>query len=108
MGVARYQRIPKEMRTFNGKLYASKKEMDWAMKFQALAAQGKITEYEEQKRIELVPKDALGRAVCYVADFYFMENGTRKVVDAKGHKTQLYMLKKRILYHLHGIEIEEV
>ena len=30
------------------------------------------------------------------------------VVDVKGHRTEVYLIKKRLMRHVHGIEIEEV
>lgn len=105
---ARYKRSPKEDRTWNSRLYDSKNEMNWAIKLHTLNDAGKIKELREQVKFVLVPKDAENRAICYVADFVFIESGKEVVMDAKGHKTQLYTLKKRLMKFLHGIEIEEV
>jgi hypothetical protein len=51
-----------------------------------------------------------GEKVCtYKADFvYFNKAGTRIVEDAKGMKTPIYNLKKRLLFVAHGITISEV
>ena len=42
----------------------------------------------------------------YRADFTFRRDGRRVVVDAKGHKTDTYLMKKAIL-SAQGIEIHE-
>lgn len=94
---------------FNGKWYASKREADVAAKLQPLAGRGIIKDYQEQKRITLVPGDGKLRPVVYVADFYYCDlDGTPHVLDAKGFKTQVYRLKKRLAALLLHIEIEEV
>ena len=43
----------------------------------------------------------------YIADFCYLENGVRHVVDAKGHRTPTYKLK-RWLRLQDGITVEEV
>ena len=94
---------------FNGKWYASKREADVAAKLQPLAERGLIKDYQEQKRITLVPGDGKLRPVVYVADFYYCDpDGTPHVLDAKGFKTQVYRLKKRLAALLLRISIEEV
>jgi len=93
---------------FNGKWYASEREAKYAAKLQPLAERGLITEYKEQDRIVLVPKDGKLRSIVYVADFTFKDNGKFRVLDAKGYKTQVYRLKKRMAALLLGITIEEV
>ncbi len=93
----------------NGKWYASKREADVAAKLQPLAERGLIKDYQEQKRITLVPGDGKLRPVVYVADFYYCDpDGTPHVLDAKGFKTQIYRLKKRLAALLLCISIEEV
>ena len=89
--------------------YASKHEAQAAVSYQILARAGKIKNYEEQKRIVLVPGDGKLRPVVYVADFYYTDlDGTQHIVDAKGFKTPVYRLKKRLAALLLGIVIEEV
>ena len=49
------------------------------------------------------------RAVNYIADFtYNDENGLRVVEDAKGMKTKEYIIKRKLMLHIHGIRIKEV
>jgi hypothetical protein len=89
--------------------YASIHEANAAVNYQALARAEKIKNYEEQKRITLVPGDGKLRPIVYVADFYYTDlDGTPHVVDAKGFKTQVYRLKKRLAALLLHIAIEEV
>ena len=48
-----------------------------------------------------------GRAIKYVADFVYEENGQTVVEDVKGVKTPVYKLKKRMLAEKYGIVIKE-
>jgi hypothetical protein len=88
--------------------YASKREATAAAAFQALANGGLIKDYEEQKRITLVPGNGKLRPIVYVADFYYVDDRGAHVVDAKGFKTPVYRLKKRLAALLLHIEIEEI
>lgn len=93
---------------FNGKMYASQHEANTAAKLQPLARAGKIKQYEEQKRIVLVPGDGKLRSIIYIADFFFIDlDGTPHLLDAKGFKTPVYRLKKRLAALLLRITIEE-
>lgn len=94
---------------YNGKTYDSQREAGWAALLQGLAWAGKIRDYEEQKRITLVPGDGKIRPIVYMADFYYVDlDGTPHVLDAKGFKTPVYRLKKKLAALLLRIEIEEV
>jgi len=89
--------------------YASKHEAAVALKLQALERAGQIRLLHEQVRITVVPGNGRLRPVVYVADFsYFDADGHRHYLDAKGFKTPVYRLKKRLAALLLGIEIEEV
>ena len=78
-----------------------------------LARAGKISNLRLQVPFELIPTEPQGtkrlRAIKYIADFvYTDENGALHVEDVKGVKTAVYQLKKRLMYHVHGIIIDEV
>jgi hypothetical protein len=89
--------------------YASKREMEVATKLHALASGRLINDLREQVRIELIPADPPFKAVVYIADFtYFDLDGKFHVLDAKGVKTAVYQVKKKLLWHTRRIQIEEV
>lgn len=48
--------------------------------------------------------------VSYVADFVYIDcrTGETVVEDAKGMKTEVYKIKKKLMVHIHGIYIREV
>jgi hypothetical protein len=88
--------------------YASRHEAEVAASLAALERAGKIKELREQVRIVLVPQNGKLRAVVYVADFTYQDENGLHVLDAKGFKTPVYRLKKRLAALLLGITIEEV
>jgi hypothetical protein len=89
--------------------YASKHEAEIAAKLHALARCGQITELAEQVPITLVEGKNGIRPIIYVADFTWIENGKLRVGDAKGYnKNKVYILKKKLLKLLHGLDIQEL
>ena len=49
------------------------------------------------------------RKAEYVADFcYFDEHGQLVVEDAKGMRTQVYILKRKLMCWVYGIQVKEV
>ena len=93
-------------------LFDSKKEANYYTKLKILKDAGKITDLELQKKFILQDKFTLNsktyRAITYVADFVYKENGQVHVVDTKGYRTQVYKIKKKLFMKKYGIEIEEV
>lgn len=93
---------------FNGRKYDSQHEANVAANLQMLEARGLIKDVEYQVPFVLVPKNGKLRAIVYRADFVYRDpDGTRHILDAKGFKTQVYRLKKRLMFEM-GHEIEEV
>jgi hypothetical protein len=89
--------------------YASKHEANIAAQLGALERSGDISELQEQRRIVLLPGNGRLRPIVYIADFSYRDReGFEHIADAKGFKTPVYRLKKRILKLLHDIDIEEV
>lgn len=94
--------------------YASSHEANRAFELHALADKGEITDLHEQFPFELIPEqtDATGKAVrpCfYYADFVYTDKDGHTVVeDAKGFRTDVYKLKKKLMLLRYGITIKEV
>lgn len=87
--------------------YASKREARRASELELLERLGEIRGLQKQVSFELIPAQAGERAVRYIADFVYERQGTQVVEDAKGMKTPVYRLKRRLMKHLLGITIEE-
>lgn len=99
------------MNKFNAKKtdgYDSKAEARRAADLKLLERAGKIKDLQEQVPFELVPKQAGERSAVYKADFTYWEDGSFVVEDVKGVKTDLYVLKRKLMLHVHGIRIKEV
>jgi len=93
----------------DGEKFDSKREARRWNELQMLLAAGDISDLRRQVRYELVPKSEHSRGVAYVADFvYRTRYGVEVVEDAKGVRTQVYVIKKKLMYYVHGINITEV
>jgi hypothetical protein len=93
----------------DGIKFPSIKEAERWKTLRLMERAGEIVGLNRQVKIELVPKSNLFRAVYYVADFVYFDKRTGKTVyeDVKGVRTDVYKLKKKLLYWRHGIEIRE-
>lgn len=93
--------------------FDSLKEMQYYKKLELLQYYGKISDLKTQVEFVLIETFKLEnktyRKTKYIADFtYKDENGKYHVVDTKGVKTDVYLLKKKLMAWKYGIEIEEV
>lgn len=68
---------------------------------------GNIQNLQLQVPFLLIPKSDHGGKIEYIADFVYEENGRTIVEDAKGVKTPVYKLKKRLMAEIYGIQIKE-
>lgn len=116
--------------TLNGITYDSKKECKRHIELLALERAGVITELRRQVRYTLLPaqyesferygkngarlkdgKRCVERAVYYVADFAYRDKAGNLVVEdvkSPATKTELYVLKRKLMLMVHGIRIREV
>ena len=98
----------------DGITFDSKHEAERYEELKLLQRFGEIRDLQLQVPFELIPSQiengkCVERAVKYIADFvYFDKNGNLVVEDAKGMKTELYRLKKKLMRYFKGIEIMEV
>lgn len=90
------------------KRYASKYQAEIAAKLWALESRGIITDLREEVPVVLVSGNGKIRPIIYRADFVYKQDGVKHVVDAKGCKTPVYRLKRKLAALLLGLEIEEV
>lgn len=112
-----------------GFVFDSKREYTRWCELRLLERAGKITDLKRQVKFELIPAQreestevykagphkglpkpgaVIEKACTYIADFrYFDENGKLVVEDAKGHKTEAYKIKKKLMLWVHNIRIKE-
>lgn len=92
----------------NGRKFDSLKEASRGQELELLERTGHIRDLQFQVSLPCVVD---GVKVCsYVADFVYVDARTNKrvVEDAKGMKTPIYRIKKKLVFALMGIEIQEV
>jgi hypothetical protein len=74
---------------------------------------GKISDLKRQVPFTLIPPQptetrGTERAVKYIADFVYEEDGKIVVEDVKGFRTTDYIIKRKLMLFVHGVEIREV
>ena len=94
--------------TIDGITFDSKKESARYAELKLLAKSGLIQNLCLQVPYVLIPKQDGERAVKYIADFVYDENGETVVEDVKGVRTDVYRLKKKLMLKVHGLRIKEV
>ncbi len=126
--MAKFTSIPRARSKYGNKkmgAHASKKEHYRAAQLNLMQRAGLISDLREQVSYELIPaqygtcgKDLKGRTTrvllersChYVADFVYTDKATGKTVveDTKGFRTPEYIIKRKLMLHVHGIRIKEL
>ena len=99
--------------TVGGETFDSRREYDRYRELVLLVRAGKIHDLVRQVKFELVPaqregKKVVERAVYYIADFVYWEGDEMIVEDAKGVRTDVYIIKRKLMLQEHGIKIREV
>lgn len=112
----------RKVKTRDGIVHDSRKEaVRWGI-LKQMETEGKIVCLERQKEFLLIPpqyedvatgkrkkRKLVERAVSYRADFvYQTENGEIVVEDVKGLRTREYIIKRKLMRYVYGIQIKEV
>jgi hypothetical protein len=87
------------------------KEANRWCELKMLEKAGLIQDLQRQVKFELIPKQEGERAVHYVADFVYVEDGKKIVEDVKSaatKKNKEYVIKRKLLLWRHGIRIKEI
>src|SRR5688572_14323808 len=98
--------------------YASKREAKRAAELKLLEKARKIFQLREQVKFVLIPKQEGERECSYIADFTYQEPTSfdalgqvcetdMVVEDVKGMKTDVFIIKRKLMLHVHGIRIRE-
>ncbi len=108
----KYRNVKTEI---DGIKFDSKKEAARWQELKLLERAHEINDLRRQVKFELIPhqyaedgKMIAERAVNYVADFAYNENGKIVVEDTKGVRTKDYIIKRKLMLYVHGIRIREV
>lgn len=98
-------------------VFDSQKEAQRYCELKLLEKKGEISQLQRQVPFELIPAEVGAdkkklRSIVYLADFVYLteKDGEpqKHIEDVKGVKTAVYKLKKRLMWHLYRINIEEV
>ena len=92
----------------DGYRFDSKREAARWKQLTYMQMAGVITALRRQVQFILIDKSEHGRAIRYIADFVYIQDGHEVVEDAKGVQTDVYRLKKRLMAERYGITIQEV
>lgn len=98
--------------TYYGIEFDSKKEANRYAELILLERAGVIGDLKRQVSFELIPAQYEGarcveRACKYVADFVYTQEGKTIVEDCKGVRTDVYIIKRKLMYERYGIRIKE-
>lgn len=89
--------------------FDSKKESNVAKDLISLERAGNIRNLKMQVPITLIEGRDGVKGIIYRADFVFDDlDGTEHILDAKGYRTEVFKLKKKMAFLLLGLMIEEV
>ena len=113
--------------------FASKKEANRYCELKLLQRAGVIEDLELQKEFELIPaqyesfarygkngqrlqdgKRCIEKSCVYKADFVYKKGGQLFVEDAKGYRDPAsatyakFVIKRKLMLHVHGIKVIEV
>ena len=95
--------------------FDSKKEFQRYQELKMLEKAGLINDLKRQVPFQLIPSQAengqvVERAVKYIADFTYYENGELVVEDVKAPatRTDVYKIKRKLMLYVHGVHIREV
>lgn len=114
--------------TVDGITFDSKREANRYRELSLLEKAGAIQNLQMQVEFELIPaiyemveqysdktgkrlkdkKVLLEKKCSYIADFVYTENGQMVVEDTKGMRTRDYIIKRKLMLFMKGIQIKEV
>lgn len=108
----------------DGITFDSKREAARYQELKLLEKAGQIQNLQRQVKFVLIPAqrepDTIGirggihkgktieKECSYIADFVYQENGQTVVEDTKGFRTTDYIIKRKLMLHVHGIRIREI
>lgn len=107
-----------------GDVFDSKREYNHWLELQEAEKHGEISDLRRQVKFTLIPIQraaptitktglerpgrVLERECSYIADFVYMKDGEKIVEDSKGFRTKDYIIKRKLMLHVYGLQIKEV
>lgn len=99
---------------YNGMTFDSIREARRYRTLRALEDAGEISELRRQVKFVLIPAQRIAgklveRECSYYADFCYVDaNGKTVVEDAKGYRTDVFVIKRKLMLQRFGISVKEV
>lgn len=94
----------------DGIRFDSKKEAEFYAELKLREKAGEISDLRLQPRYLLQEafkhEGKQYREIEYVADFEYIENGVTVVVDVKGFRTAVYMIKRKLFLYKYGDKVK--
>lgn len=115
--------------TVSGITFDSRKEARRFQELRLLELAGQISDLRMQVKYQLIPPQRapsfevyksgpnkgrrkpgklLEKECSYIADFVYVQDGETVVEDAKGYRTDVYIIKRKLMLERYGIQIQEV
>lgn len=116
----------RKVKTSDGIVHDSIKELRRWKELQLLERAGKIKDLKRQVKFILIPaqreQGAIGkrggikqgklieRECSYIADFVYIDTKTERMVveDTKGFKTKDFIIKRKLMLYIHKIQVREI
>lgn len=124
MGYRNYKKYGNTKVTVDNIQFDSKREANRYCELKLLERAGEISGLQMQVKFVLIPQqrepDTRGprggirkgklieQECAYIADFVYQQDGETVVEDTKGFRTTDYVIKRKLMLHVHGIRIREV
>ena len=106
---ARRNKYGNKKTEMDGITFDSKREAKRYAELNLLQRGKVISDLQLQVEFQLIePMRIAGkhyRAIIYRADFVYMQDGKQVVEDAKGVRTDVFQIKKRLMKQVHGIDV---
>ena len=129
--VKKQNKLSNQKCTYNGEKFDSKKELNRYCELLILQKSGVIKDLQRQVKFQLLPSQrepstysktgkeipgkVIEQAVCYIADFvYIDEHGNKIVEDVKGYRDPAsatyvkFIIKRKMMLYFYGIRIREI
>ena len=129
MGYSQKSKYGSRKVTVDGVTYDSTKEYRRFKELSLLERAGTIQNLQRQVKYVLIPSQRefcneiytkgrkkgcfkpgklLEKECSYIADFVYTQNGKTVIEDTKGFRTKDYIIKRKLMLWVHGIQIKEV
>jgi len=108
-----YNKYHARKATVMGETFDSRREAERWMVLKASERVGTIQNLRRQVKYELIPAQRINgkvveRSVSYIADFVYERDGETVVEDAKGKILPVYIIKRKLMLWVYGIQVKEV